>query len=447
MARWNDEQSSRDYNANRLLPAGETCLPRSRNRWLARRGKGIVGGNTEEPTPKSIYTEVCLVASLREAVIVDAVRTAIGRAGERGVFRDVRSEDLGAAVVKALLEKTGVKPEAIDDVIFGCANQAEEQNLNVARRIVLLAGLPYEVPGVSVNRLCSSSLQAINYAAMQIMTGFGDIIIAGGVEHMTHLPMSRDIDIHPKHFEMLDAASFIMGQTAEKLVERFGVTRQEMDAYSLESHRRAVAAMREGKFKDEIVPTPGHNEQGDPITVDTDQHPRPDTSLEKLAALEPAFRMRGTITAGNSSGINDGAAAVLVMSKEKAKELGLRPMAAVRSMASVGVDPAIMGVGPIYATKKALAYLNMQPSDLGLAEVNEAFAVVALLAVREIPLDHASTNVNGGAVALGHPLGCSGARITTTLLHEMRRRNVRWGLATMCVGFGQGTATIFEQET
>lgn len=384
---------------------------------------------------------------MREAVVVDAVRTPLGRSGERGVFRDVRAEDLGVAVVKAVLERTGVKPEAVDDVIFGCANQAEEQNLNVARRIVLLAGLPYEVPGVSINRLCSSSLQAISYAAMQIMTGFGDIIIAGGVEQMTHLSMTRDIDIHPKHFEMLDPAAFMMGQTAEKLVERFGVKRQEMDAYSLESHRRAVAAQRDGKFKEQIVPVPGKNQQGEPIMVDTDQHPRPDTSLEKLAALEPAFRMKGTITAGSSSGISDGAAAVLVMSKEKAKELGLKPMATVRSMASAGVDPVIMGVGPIYATRKALAYLKMKPSEMDLVEVNEAFAVVALLALRDIPLDHAKTNVNGGAVALGHPLGCSGARITTTLLHEMRRRDVRWGLATMCVGLGQGTTTIFERET
>jgi acetyl-CoA acetyltransferase family protein len=384
---------------------------------------------------------------MREAVVVDAVRTPLGRSGERGVFRDVRAEDLGVAVIKALLERTGVKPEVLDDVIFGCANQAEEQNLNVARRIVLLAGLPYEVPGVSINRLCSSSLQAISYAAMQIMTGFGDIIIAGGVEQMTHLSMTRDIDIHPKHFEMLDPAAFMMGQTAEKLVERFGVTRQEMDAYSLESHRRAVAAQRDGKFKEQIVPVPGKNQQGEPIMVDTDQHPRPDTSLEKLAALEPAFRMKGTITAGSSSGISDGAAAVLVMSKEKAKELGLKPMATVRSMASAGVDPVIMGVGPIYSTRKALAYLNMKPSQVDLVEVNEAFAVVAMLAIREIPLDHAKTNVNGGAVALGHPLGCSGARITTTLLHEMRRRDVRWGLATMCVGLGQGTTTIFERET
>lgn len=387
------------------------------------------------------------MVSMREAVVVDAVRTPLGRSGERGVFRDVRAEDLGVAVVKALLERTGVKPEAVDDVIFGCANQAEEQNLNVARRIVLLAGLPYEVPGVSINRLCSSSLQAISYAAMQIMTGFGDIIIAGGVEQMTHLSMTRDIDIHPKHFEMLDPAAFMMGQTAEKLVERFGVTRQEMDAYSLESHRRAVAAQRDGKFKEQIVPVPGKNQQGEAIMVDTDQHPRPDTSLEKLAALEPAFRMKGTITAGSSSGISDGAASVLVMSKEKAKELGLKPMATVRSMASAGVDPVIMGVGPIYSTRKALAYLNMKPSQVDLVEVNEAFAVVAMLAIREIPLDHAKTNVNGGAVALGHPLGCSGARITTTLLYEMRRRDVRWGLATMCVGLGQGTTTIFERET
>jgi acetyl-CoA acetyltransferase family protein len=385
------------------------------------------------------------MAGLHEAVIVDAVRTPLGRSGERGVFREVRAEDLGVAVVKALLERTGVKAEQVEDVVFGCANQAEEQNLNVARRIVLLAGLPYEVPGVSVNRLCASSLQAINYAALQVMAGQGEILIAGGVEQMTHLSMARDMDIHPRHFEMLDPASFIMGQTAEKLVERFGVTREEMDAYSLESHRRAVAAQREGRFRDEMVPTPGHNEQGEPMLVDTDQHPRPDTSLEKLAALEPSFRRGGTITPGNSSGVNDGAAAALVMSREKARELGLEPMAAVRGMASVGVDPAIMGVGPIYATRKALAQLGMKPSDMDLVEVNEAFAVVALLAMREIPLDPARTNVNGGAVALGHPLGCSGARIATTLLHEMRRRGSRWGLATMCVGFGQGTATIFER--
>lgn len=386
------------------------------------------------------------VTAVREAVIVDAVRTPLGRSGEKGVFRMTRAEDLGVAVVKAILERTGIDPNEIDDVSFGCANQAEEQNLNIGRRIVLLAGLPYQVPGCTINRLCASSLQAINYAATTIMTGFADAIIAGGVEHMTHLPMTKDIDLHPREFEMLDPASFVMGQTAEKLVERFKVSREDMDAYSLESHRRAVAAQKQGKFKDEIVPVPGHDLEGNEIIVDTDQHPRPDTSMEALASLEPAFRKGGTITAGNSSGINDGAAATLVMSKEKAQALGLKPMATIRSMANAGVEPEYMGLGPIHATRKALKFLGMEAGDMDLIEVNEAFAVVAMLFIREFGLDPSRVNVNGGAVALGHPLGCSGARIMTTLLHEMRRRGSRWGLATMCVGFGQGTATVVERE-
>ena len=379
---------------------------------------------------------------MRNAVLVDAVRTPIGRAGEKGVFRNVRADAMATAVVKALVERSGVPPADIEDVILGCATQAEQQGLNIARNVVLLAGLPEEVAGESVNRLCASGLSAIMHAAQAIMTGCGEVMIAGGVESMTHLPMGKDADPGPL-LGLLDMRALIMGQTAEAVAKKYGVTRADQDAFALESHRRAVAAA--ARFQDEIIPLPGQDLEGNAITITADQGPRPDTSLEKLAALTPSFAVDGTVTAGNASTLNDGAAALLITSEEKARELGRAPMARVVSMAVVGVNPMYMGIGPIPATRKALARASLQLSDIDLVELNEAFASQALVCIRELGLDPARVNVNGGALALGHPLGCSGARITTTLLHEMRRRGARYGLATMCVGLGQGAAVIYER--
>ena len=380
---------------------------------------------------------------MTNAVLVEALRTPIGRAGDKGVFRQTRADEMAAAALKSLVARTQVPPAEIEDVLLGCATQAGEQGLNLARNVVLLAGLPEEVAGQTINRLCASSLQAVMSAAQAIMTGCGEVMIAGGVESMTHLPMGKDADVGPL-LRLLDPTALIMGQTAEAVARKYGITRQEQDAFALESHRRAVAAQAEGRFQDEIFPLPGLDLAGSPITVTQDQGPRPDTSLEKLASLTPSFAADGTVTAGNSSGLNDGAAAILVTSDQKARQLGFAPIARVVSMAVVGVSPAYMGIGPVPATRKALARASLSLGDLDLVELNEAFAAQACYCIRELGLDPAKVNVNGGAVALGHPLGCSGARITTTLIHEMRRRGARYGLATMCVGLGQGAAVVFE---
>ena len=380
---------------------------------------------------------------MTNAVLVEALRTPIGRAGDKGVFRQTRADEMAAAALKSLVARTQVPPAEIEDVLLGCATQAGEQGLNLARNVVLLAGLPEEVAGQTINRLCASSLQAVMSAAQAIMTGCGEVMIAGGVESMTHLPMGKDADVGPL-LRLLDPTALIMGQTAEAVARKYGITRQEQDAFALESHRRAVAAQAEGRFQDEIFPLPGLDLAGSPITVTQDQGPRPDTSLEKLASLTPSFAADGTVTAGNSSGLNDGAAAILVTSDQKARQLGFAPIARVVSMAVVGVSPAYMGIGPVPATRKALARAGLSLGDLDLVELNEAFAAQACYCIRELGLDPAKVNVNGGAVALGHPLGCSGARITTTLIHEMRRRGARYGLATMCVGLGQGAAVVFE---
>ncbi len=400
---------------------------------------------------------------METAVIVDAVRTPVGRYG--GALKDVRPDDLAALVIRTLLERNGaVDPRAIEDVILGCANGAGEDNRNVARMALLLAGLPMSVGGLTVNRLCGSGLDAVNRCAMAVQVGAGDIFIGGGVESMTRAPfvMLKPAAAFPRgdmtlvdttigwrfNNPRLDALHhpYSMGETAENVAERHGVTREDQDRFALESQRRAGRAQSEGLFAAELVPVavPGRK-RGETVLVEQDEHPRPDTTLERLAALKPAFREGGTVTAGNSSGINDGAAAVLVMSESRASQLGLRPLARVVSTAVAGVDPAYMGLGPVTATRKALERAGLEIDDLDVVELNEAFTAQSLACVRELGLDGSRVNPNGGAIALGHPLGCSGARLMTTLVHEMARRGHRYGLATMCIGVGQGIATIVER--
>jgi 3-oxoadipyl-CoA thiolase len=403
---------------------------------------------------------------LTEAVIINAVRTPIGALG--GSLAPVRPDDLAALVLKAIVERTGIDPAMVEEIYMGCANQAGEDNRNVARMATLLAGFPVDVAAVTFNRLCASGLSAVNAAARAIRVGEGEVYIAGGVESMSRAPYSMPKAEQPFSFGNLTAwdtalgwrypnpkmqemyGTESMGETAENISQMMSeLTREMQDAFALESHRRAIAAIDSGKFAEEIVSVPVPQRKGDPIWVTTDERPRRDTSLESLARLRPAFRKDGSVTAGNSSGLNDGAAAVLLMSAEKAAQLGLEPMARVVASAAAGVPPRTMGLGPVPATRKALARAGLSIDDIGLVELNEAFAVQSLAVMKELGLSHAITNVNGGAVALGHPLGCSGARILTTLLHEMRRRAPKekrpfYGLATLCVGVGQGEATIIE---
>jgi 3-oxoadipyl-CoA thiolase len=399
---------------------------------------------------------------LREAWIVAAVRTPIGRYG--GALAAVRPDDLAAMVIKAIVDRTGIEPALIEDVILGCANQAGEDNRNVARMAALLAGLPVEVAGQTVNRLCGSGLQAVNAGAHAIAVGDGDVFVAGGVESMTRAPYvmakpenawdrgSRELQdttlgwrfINPKLAEM--HYPYSMGETAENVAERWNVSRERQDAFALESHRRSVAAIEAGRFADQIVPVEVQGRKGDVTVVDRDEHPRADTSTEALGKLRPAFkRDGGSVTAGNSSGINDGASAVLLVEAGRAGALGLQPMARVVSTAVAGVDPAVMGVGPVPATRKALERAGLGVDDLDLVELNEAFASQSLVCIDELGLDPAKVNVNGGAIALGHPLGMSGGRLITMLTHELRRTGGRYGLATMCIGVGQGIATIVER--
>lgn len=429
---------------------------------------------------------------MSHAVIIDAVRTPVGTFA--GALSQVRPDDLAALVLKALVERTGLDPALIEEVIMGCTNQAGEDNRDVARMAVLLAGFPHSVGGVTVNRLCASGLDAIIQAHRAITIGEGDIYLAGGVESMTRAPFvlgksqtafDRNAQIfdtsigwrfpNPKMEAMFPLEA--MGETAENIYEQTQISRERQDAFALESQRRAVAAINAGRFKAEIVPVPVPQRKGDPLMVDTDEHPRmklvseqgsrprPElveggageqgryelaTSMEILAKLKPAFRAGGTVTAGNSSGINDGAAAVLLTSADRAGALGLRPLARIVASAAVGVNPRLMGLGPIPATRKALARAGLAVADLDLIELNEAFAVQALAVMDELGLPHERTNVNGGAIALGHPLGCSGARLMTTLLHEMKHRHQQgtatspYGLVTLCVGVGQGVASIVE---
>ena len=398
---------------------------------------------------------------MTEAFILDAVRTPVGRYG--GSLASVRPDDLAAHVIRALVERTGVDAARIDDVIFGCANQAGEDNRNVARMAGLLAGLPVTVAGQTVNRLCGSGLQAVRSAAHAIRAGEGELFVAGGVESMTRAPwvMLKPQEGYARGVpEMADSLlgwrfvnpkmrkewTVSLGETAEIVAEEFGVSRADQDAFAVASQQRAAAAIAAGHFAGEIVPIEIPQRKGPPKVVDTDEHPRADTTLESLTGLRAAFRTeRGTVTAGNASGLNDGASALLVASAAVAEEMGLKPMARVVASDVAGVEPQRMGIGPVPATRKALARAGLRIEDIGLVEINEAFAAQSVACVRELGVDPEIVNVSGGAVATGHPLGSSGARILTTLVHEMRRRGVRYGLATMCIGVGQGISMIVER--
>lgn len=380
-------------------------------------------------------------------VVIDACRTAIGRSHpELGLFRDVRSDDLAAEVVRALVERTGIDPAAIEDVLIGNTQQQGEQGLNMGRIVALMADLPVETAGATINRLCGSSLQALNQASHSILAQAEDVQIIGGAEHMHHIPMDAGVDLNPRLFRNTSKGTLLMGVTAEFLAQSGGISREEQDEFALASHRKAAAAHDAGAFDTEIVPVWGRDEQGARIRATRDQTVRSDASLEALAALKPAFMPgMGTVTAGNSSPLNDGASAVLMMSDTRAAELGLKPIAKVRSTAVAGVDPSVMGTGPVPATKKALQRAGLTLDDIDLVELNEAFAAQAITCIRELDLDMEKVNVNGGSIAIGHPLGASGARISTTLLHAMNARDAQFGLATMCIGVGQGIATVFER--
>lgn len=398
----------------------------------------------------------------RQAVIVTALRTPVGRYG--GALASFRPDDLAAHMIRAVVDRSGIDPALIDDVYLGDANQAGEDNRNVARMAALLAGLPDTVPGATVNRLCASGLEAINIAARMIEAGSGDVYIAGGVESMTRAPfvmLKHETAWDRTPPEVVDTTigwrftnpklaamhhPYSMGETAENVARKWKITREEQDRFALQSQLRWQQANEAGRWKDEIVPVSIPQRKGDPITFDTDEHPRPDTTLEALAKLRPAFAKDnlGTVTAGNSSGVNDGAAALLLVERETAKRLGLTPLAIVGPSAAAGVDPAYMGIGPVYAARKALDRAKLSIKDIDLIELNEAFAAQSIACVRELELDLDKVNVNGGAIAIGHPLGCSGARLTATLIHEMRRRKATHGLATLCIGVGQGLATVFE---
>ena len=395
-----------------------------------------------------------------EALIVDAVRTPIGRYA--GALSSVRPDDLAARAIEAAVERTGLPRERVDDVILGCTNGAGEDNRNVARMALLLAGLPVEVPGATVNRLCASGLEAVSQAARAIRCGDAGLVLAGGVESMSRSPfvmLKPERSLPRGNMELVDTTlgwRFVnprmaerystesMGETAENVAQRYGVSREEQDAFALESHRRAVDARQSGRFDGELVTVAAPQPKGEPVVVHSDEGPRPDGSLERLAALEPAFREGGSVTAGNSSSLNDGAACVTLAGERSAAELGLEPLARVVSVGVAGVDPAYMGIGPVPATRKALERAGLTIDDIDVVELNEAFAAQVLASARELAIPHEKLNVNGGAIALGHPLGCSGARLVTTLVHELRRRDARYGLATMCIGVGQGMAMVVE---
>jgi acetyl-CoA C-acetyltransferase/3-oxo-5,6-didehydrosuberyl-CoA/3-oxoadipyl-CoA thiolase len=397
---------------------------------------------------------------MKEAVIVEALRTPMGRHG--GILKDVRTDDLAAYIIAKLIDKTGINKEEIEDVYFGCTNQAGEDSRNVARTASLLAGLPYTIPGATVNRLCGSGLEAINQAGRAIETDHGDLFVAGGVESMTRGPwvMAKpsnafqrgDITLYDSSLgwrfpnrRMGELYSLINnGETAENVAEKYQIARQEQDEFALGSHQKAVKAHEDGRLKDEMVAFEIAQRKGSPLVLDKDEGPRADTSLEKLAALQPSFKKGGTVTAGNSSPLSDGAAALLLTTPQKAEQLKLKPLVRIIASAAAGVHPNYMGIGPIPATQKALKRAGLTMDQVDLVELNEAFASQVIACVRELGIDPKKLNVNGGAIALGHPLGCSGARLMTTLVHEMKRRGSRYGLATMCIGVGQGIATVVE---
>lgn len=396
-----------------------------------------------------------------EAVIIDAIRTPIGKYG--GVLKDVRPDDMSGFILKTLIERTKLDPRLVEDVLWGCANQAGEDNRNVGRMAALLAGFPYSVPASTVNRLCGSSLETINQAARAIWSGEYDVVIAGGVESMTRAPYAVPKNVsgqalfgnltaydtalgwrfpNPNIEKIIPLES--MGETAENVAEMYAISREEQDLFALRSHQLSVLAQNESRFTDEIIPVQIPQKKGEPTIVSKDEGPRADTSREKLAKLQPAFRKDGSVTAGNSSSLNDGAAAVLMMNEQKAKELGYHPIARVVSTGVAGVDPRCMGIGPVPATEMALKKAGLTIKNIDLMELNEAFAAQSLAVIRELGINPEIVNVNGGAIALGHPLGCSGARIMTTLLHEMKRRKSHYAVATMCIGVGQGIATVVE---
>ncbi|HLJ93656.1 MAG TPA: acetyl-CoA C-acyltransferase [Gemmataceae bacterium] len=397
---------------------------------------------------------------MRRALLIDAVRTPIGRYG--GVLRTCRPDDLAALVIQTVLERTKIDPSAVEDVYLGATNQAGEDNRNVARMAALLAGLPETIPGCTVNRLCASGLEAINIAARMIEAGMGDVFLAGGVECMSRAPlvMLKPEEGFPRGNQQLVDTTigwrftnprlaklhhpYSMGETAENLAKKYGIGREPQDRFALASQQRAQKAQQAGRFGDELVPVTVPQRKGPTLVVRHDEHPRPETTLESLAKLPPAFVKDGTVTAGNSSGINDGAAAVLLVEEETAKRMGLRALARIGPSATAGVDPACMGIGPVPATHKVLKRAGIRLGEVDIIEINEAFAVQVLACIRELGLEDATLNPNGGAIALGHPLGCSGARLVTTLVHEMRRSGARRGLATLCVGVGQGVATVLE---
>ncbi len=384
----------------------------------------------------------------RNAVVVDAIRTPMGRS-KGGAFRNMRSEQLSASIMDGLLDRNQkLDPNEIDDILWGCVQQTLEQAFNVARMAQLLTRIPLHVPAQTINRLCGSSMSALHTAVFQIQAGYGDIFIVGGVEHMGHVPMTHAVDFNPQSLKTIARGAQNMGFTAELLAAKFGITRKQQDEFALRSHRNAHAATIAGKFKNEILPIDGHDENGFLKRYETDEVIRADTTLESLSALKPAFDPKnGTITAGNASAISDGASGLLVMSEERAKALGMTPLARVVSLAAAGCDPSIMGYGPVPAVKKALARTKLKTQDIDLFELNEAFAAQSIPVLKDLGLLESmeqKVNLNGGAIALGHPLGCSGSRITGTLLHEMKRKGARTGIATMCIGFGQGVATVFE---
>jgi 3-oxoadipyl-CoA thiolase len=427
------------------------------------RADRVTGGSSPEASRRATIGRMTRDPHrpLREAWVVEAVRTPIGRYG--GALAAVRPDDLAAAAIKAVVDRSGIDPNLIEDVILGCANQAGEDNRDVARMALLLAGLPVEVGGLTVNRLCGSGLQAINSAAHAIAVGDGEVFIGGGVESMTRAPYvmakaANAWDRGPRELEdttlgwrflnpkLAEAHyPYSMGETAENVAERWSVDRATQDAFALASQQKAIAAIEAGRFDGQIVPITVPSKKGEPVVVSRDEHPRADASAEALAKLRPAFRDGGSVTAGNSSGINDGASAVLLVEAERARALGLRPLARIVSTAVAGVDPAIMGYGPVPATRKALTRAGIDVGDLDLIELNEAFASQSIVCIDELGLEPSKVNVNGGAIALGHPLGMSGGRLITMLSHELRRTGGHWGLATMCIGVGQGIATVIER--
>ncbi|MEH7081541.1 thiolase family protein [Neobacillus drentensis] len=398
---------------------------------------------------------------MREAVIVDAIRTPIGKVN--GSLSNVRADDLAGHVMKHLLARVNLDRSLIEDVYFGCTNQAGEDNRNVARMGLLLAGIPESVAGVTINRLCGSGLDAVNQASAAIKAGVGNVFIAGGTENMTRAPyvMMKPHLSNPRSNQTLydttigwrlvnpsmakEYPPISLGETAENVAERYNISREEQDELALNSQLKAAAAIKSGRFRDEIIPIEIPQKKGETLVFATDEHVRPATTWEALAKLKPVFKDGGTVTAGNSSGINDGASALLIMEKELAEKLGLKPLARIVTSAVAGVDPAYMGIGPVPATRKALKRAGLSVNDLDLIEINEAFAAQSVACINELGFDLSKVNVNGGAIALGHPLGCSGARILTTLVHEMQKRDCRYGLATMCIGVGQGIATIIEK--